>query len=85
MPKTGRAAEAPLDGPGAGAAEASEARMALIEAAATRTAQEIFFMSIFSSPFSFPGDEEQISYLLPLLIVFLFLSWEWRVEVKRNL
>ncbi|KAB5519478.1 hypothetical protein DKX38_023797 [Salix brachista] len=45
-PTTGRVPVAPLAGEGAGAESSSAAKAALMEAATTRTAQEIFFISM---------------------------------------
>ena len=69
----GKAAAAPLAavfGPGAGAAEltVSAAMAALIEAAAMRTAQEIFFISMLNIGPAF-GDEETNFFFF----CFLFL------------
>jgi hypothetical protein len=47
-PTIGMAAEAPLLGPGAGAGTSVEAITALIEAAAIRTAQVTFLMSMMN-------------------------------------
>ncbi|KAJ6778714.1 hypothetical protein OIU74_002497 [Salix koriyanagi] len=45
-PTTGRVPDAPPVGEGAGAETSSAAKAALMEAATTRTAQEIFFISM---------------------------------------
>ena len=50
---TAAAAEAPLLGPGAGAGTSVAANAALMEAAAMRTAQVTFFMSMMDSEFFF--------------------------------
>ncbi|KAJ6912779.1 hypothetical protein NC651_015281 [Populus alba x Populus x berolinensis] len=65
-PTTGKVADAPLVGEGAGAEISSAAKAALMEAATTRTAQEIFFNSMMQNArvmlaaSTCLGDEERV-------------------------
>ncbi|KAG6769238.1 hypothetical protein POTOM_024856 [Populus tomentosa] len=76
-PTTGKVADAPLVGEGAGAEISSAAKAALMEAATTRTAQEIFFNSMMQNArvmlaaSTCLGDEERV------LIRFALCRSEW--------
>uniref|UniRef100_A0A6N2K0E1 Uncharacterized protein n=1 Tax=Salix viminalis TaxID=40686 RepID=A0A6N2K0E1_SALVM len=75
-PTTGKVADAPLAGEGAGAEISSAAKAAVMEAA-TRTAQEIFFKSMMQNArvmlaaSTCLGDEERV------LIRFALCRSEW--------